>query len=507
MSGDLMNRKPVFDRTEQVLFFLYLFGSLFLVFCHEPWEDELQVWCIAQELSIPEIFHQMRYEGHFALWYLLMKPFVWLGMPLAMLNMLAWILCVAAAGMLLACRTFGKTVKILILLSCPVLYWFPVISRNYALIPLALCLLAGLYPVRLKKPFGYAFSLLLLVHSHAYMEGLAGILGVFFAWDLLKHSRRMPGRDKLKNAGVLVLIGAGVLIAFLQVAPAFGTSSFAPASASSMLENWSGIPARLWNVLERLPGDYAMWFGRLCSKKLAAVLFYAALVCGVFQLFRTRGWRAGVIFLCGFLWQLLFAVLIYPMALHRVYLPFLMLVFSFALPARKTKKSASGKILNALIPLGVLCVLTFPDTLHYVLMDISLPFSNQSQMTFFIERNVPEKAKIVVFPDSLITGTFRAYLPNRIFYRSSDGKPFRLFRTQAPLPEQLDDALLKRLTADEKEIYLLFQSGAFLGYNLPKGVEYDFPSFRMTLLFGTSPKAFFPAGEDYALFKVTRKND
>ena len=25
------------------------------------------VWCIAKELSIPEIFHQMRYEGHFCI--------------------------------------------------------------------------------------------------------------------------------------------------------------------------------------------------------------------------------------------------------------------------------------------------------------------------------------------------------------------------------------------------------------------------------------------------------
>ena len=505
MSADLMTRKPVFGRTEQIVFFVYLFVTLFLVFCHEPWEDELQVWCIAQELSIPEIFHLMRYEGHFALWPLLMKPFVWLGMPLAMLNLLAWILCVTAAGMLLAFRRFGKTVKILILLSCPVIYWFPVISRNYALIPLALCLLAGLYPVRLKKPFAYAFSLLLLVHSHAYMEGLAGILGVFFAWDLLRHSWRMPVREKLKSGGVLVLIGAGVLAAFLQVAPAFGTSAAAPASMSSLLANWSG--ARLWNVLERLSGDYALWFGRLSSKKLAAVLFYGALAFGVFQLFRTRGARAGIMFLCGFIWQLLFAVLLYPMALHRVYLPFLMLVFCFALPVRKPKKSASGKILNALIPLGVLCVLTFPDTLHYISMDISLPFSNQSQMSFFIERNIPEKAKIVVFPDSLITGTFRAYLPNRIFYRSSDGQPFRVFRTPVALPDQLDDALLKRLTADEKEIYLLFQAGAFLSYNLPKAEEYDFPSFRMTLVFGTRPKAFFTAGEDYALFKVTRKSE
>ena len=31
---------------------LNLFATLSLVFFHEPWEDELQVWCIAQELSI-----------------------------------------------------------------------------------------------------------------------------------------------------------------------------------------------------------------------------------------------------------------------------------------------------------------------------------------------------------------------------------------------------------------------------------------------------------------------
>ena len=159
--------KAVFGRTEQTVFFLYLFAVLALVFFHEPWEDELQVWCIAQELSIPEIFHQMRYEGHFALWYLLQKPFVWLGMAATMMNILAWGLCVAAAGMLLAGRCFGKTVKILLLMSSPLLYWFPVVARNYALVPLALALLAGLYPVRLKKPFAFAFSLLLLVHSHA----------------------------------------------------------------------------------------------------------------------------------------------------------------------------------------------------------------------------------------------------------------------------------------------------------------------------------------------------
>ncbi|MBR4663464.1 MAG: hypothetical protein IKO93_06285, partial [Lentisphaeria bacterium] len=120
---------PVFGRAEQTFFFLYLFAALILVFSHEPWEDELQAWCIAQELSIPEIFHHMRYEGHFALWSLLLKPLIWLNLPLSLLNMLSWAICIGAAGVFLACRRFGKAVKILMLFSCPLLYWFPVVSR------------------------------------------------------------------------------------------------------------------------------------------------------------------------------------------------------------------------------------------------------------------------------------------------------------------------------------------------------------------------------------------
>ena len=148
------------------------------------------------------------------------------------------------------------------------LYWFPVVARNYALIPPALALLAGLYPVRLKKPFAYAFSLLLLVHSHAYMEGLAGILGVFFAWDLIMHCRRMPMAARWKTVGVLMLVGAGVLAAFLQVAPAFGVSSFAPASAASLFAQPAAIPGRIWNVLTRLPADYSGWLCRWTDPRL-----------------------------------------------------------------------------------------------------------------------------------------------------------------------------------------------------------------------------------------------
>ena len=343
------------------------------------------------------------------------------------------------------------------------------------------------------------------------MEGLAGALGFFFAWDLLKHCRRKPGMAKWKTAAVLILIGAGVTAAFLQVAPAFGASSFAPASAASLLDNAASIPAKILNVLMRLGGDFSGWFGKFIGRNTAVWLFYGTVLAVLFQLQRTRGFRPVIIFLTGFFWQVLFGALIYPIALHRVYLPFLMLVFCYALPVRKTRlrnirKPIFRKLAVSAVPLCILALIPLLDTVHYVSMDCCLPFSNQSQMAFYIENNVPVQAKIIVIPDTLITGTFRAYLPDRLFYRFSDRQPLRLFRTQEPLPKELDDALLTRLMQGEDEIYLLFQAGVFLGYGLPKdAVEYDFPSFRMKLLFGTRPKAFFSAGEDYALFKITRK--
>jgi len=488
-----------------VLFFLAVFT---LLLYHEPWEDELHAWCIARDLSLPEIFYDMRYEGHFALWYLLLKPFTAFGSVL-FLNFVSCLLVSASVALLLSSRAFHWGFKIVLILSCPIVYWFPVVARNYALIPLALCLLAAVYPVRLKHPFAYALALVLLVHTHAYMEGLAGILGVFFAWELLRRSWKIGGRNLWIAAGALLLLGLGVAAAFLQVAPAFGVSSAAPATASSIWADPGSIPARIWDVLMKLPDDFAEIPSRFLGKYPVIVLFYVCLTAAVIQLFLTRR-HAGVIFLAGFLWQILFAALLYPMALHRVYLPLLMLVFCFALPIREKRLRdlfpRHRKLLTSMIPAAILALMTWPDTMYYTVSDLFKPFSNQELAARLIESELPENAKIVVFPDALITGTFRAYLPNRTFYRCSDGKPFRIFRTGGKMPEKLDPGLLESYLDTEKEVYLLFQFGAFLDYRLPLDRSmYVFDDLIMDAVFYTTPPAFFTAGEDYAVYRVTRK--
>ena len=60
-------------------FIAFALVSLTFTLLHEQWRDELQAWIIARDLSFPKMVYQMRYEGHFVLWSLLLKPFTLLG--------------------------------------------------------------------------------------------------------------------------------------------------------------------------------------------------------------------------------------------------------------------------------------------------------------------------------------------------------------------------------------------------------------------------------------------
>ena len=84
------------------------------------------------------------------------------------------------------CRVMAFLLCLGSLFSCPLFYYFPVVCRAYCLIPLTLYFLIALYPVRLRKPFRYAFSILLLLYIHSYLVGMAGMLGLFFLIDLIR---------------------------------------------------------------------------------------------------------------------------------------------------------------------------------------------------------------------------------------------------------------------------------------------------------------------------------
>ncbi len=49
--------------------------SLASVLTHEPWRDELHTWLVTRDLSVLQMWHEMRWEGHVLLWQLVLHPF------------------------------------------------------------------------------------------------------------------------------------------------------------------------------------------------------------------------------------------------------------------------------------------------------------------------------------------------------------------------------------------------------------------------------------------------
>ena len=152
------------------------------VFFHEKWRDEAQAWLMARDLNFIDLLKQMKYEGHPFLWQLILMPFAKLGFPYITETLLSLFFMWIAVWLLLIKSPFKHFTRVLIILSLPFIYLYPVISRNYSLIPIALCIIAILYKNRDEKKIQYCLAILFLAYTHVLMWGLVRsiILSIFF---------------------------------------------------------------------------------------------------------------------------------------------------------------------------------------------------------------------------------------------------------------------------------------------------------------------------------------
>jgi hypothetical protein len=198
---------------------LFLGIGLFFVLRHEPWRDEIEVWLVAREsASLGDLFHNMRTEGHPAVWYLVTFGLTRLTRdPLAM--QLAN-LVIAAGAVLLFFRAapFGLAIRLLFAFGYFAGFEFGVIARSYALellLLFAFCARASQREPRIDM--AGAVLLVLLANTHLYgtmaavalvgTEGIAALAG----------ERRELRARLAKRLPALALAGAGAAVALLHV--------------------------------------------------------------------------------------------------------------------------------------------------------------------------------------------------------------------------------------------------------------------------------------------------
>lgn len=156
-----------------VLFALFALHVVTGLIAHAMWLDEAQAWLIVRDsATLADLFHNLRYEGHPAAWYLLLWPLKWLGWQPQWMQAAQGACVLSAAAVLIWRGPFSRLELILILLSFPLLFEFALKSRNYALGMLALFLFCASFVSR-RPPWVLAAWIALMLNVHIFY-GLMG---------------------------------------------------------------------------------------------------------------------------------------------------------------------------------------------------------------------------------------------------------------------------------------------------------------------------------------------
>ncbi|MBR6099351.1 hypothetical protein IKP85_06360, partial [bacterium] len=116
-----------------IVLILWVLITLLRVSHHQPWYDEAHAYMLAQNLTIPELIAEMKYEGHLLVWYLLIMPFaklkLWYPYPMQILN---WLSAFIALLVMWKKAPFHPVTKTIITFSYPFIAEMPVIARCYS---------------------------------------------------------------------------------------------------------------------------------------------------------------------------------------------------------------------------------------------------------------------------------------------------------------------------------------------------------------------------------------
>ena len=205
------------------LTFAYFLVGLFAAFHHEMWRDEIQAWLLARDSTgVFDLLRHMKYEGHPALWHLLLIPITRLTASPTGMQILH--LLIATSTVFLVTRNSPLTPlqKVCFAFGYYSLYEYGVVCRNYAVSLLLVTILCTLLRQRYQKPIPVALILFLMSHTSVHALVLVISVGLGLGLDYL-----LTRQDLAEDSTVSILrinlgfaiITVCILTAVLQLNP------------------------------------------------------------------------------------------------------------------------------------------------------------------------------------------------------------------------------------------------------------------------------------------------
>lgn len=423
-----------------IIWSVFSFLIAYISYYHEPWFDEYHVWFMCKHLKLTWLWSSMMREGHFVLWHLLIYPFVKIGCSYWCLQFVGGLLTSAAVWFLLMKSPFDILSKTIITFSYPLLYLFPVISRCYALIPLFLFITAWLYTIQQKHMYLYCLFVGLIAHTHAYMEGLVGILFILFCYEqiYIPYRRKEDVSKAIKAACITIGV---VVLAFLQVAGSlqYANDNFTERN-NNLKEVLEGI--LLFTTSKELfiiPGNWHQLFpNSIVSSRiyeLAYIFFWSVIIFNIIIIFHNirESLRYILIILVAIGWQITMALFVYGYGHQRLFLHFFILSFVLWVSYNTRYKRNVMAILTSLF------IMTAGHI--NIIKDINRLFCEDTVLQEYVEKDIPHNEILY----------FTAYYMKSIemdLYNNNFNIHFLKDSTNVSSPKHLSIELLNKIFKD-----------------------------------------------------------
>ena len=376
----------------------YAASLAIVVHFHEMFRDEMQAWLIARDSkSIPDLFWNLRYEGHPALWHLFLylpSHISWNPVSMQVIN---WVFAVAEAWVILSAKRLHWLFRALLLFSFFVFYGYGAIARNYML---GLLLLTAASLLLLNKSGQRAWAIVLLglaINTHFFAIPIALLIFVlFFCFPTGDSWRRPmePLRTRAFWAATAVLLASLATAYAVMRPPADRYTPWYSTANVSAAGYFLISEGRAWQMFAPVPEMYipeairqAMVPRHAPSIPAATLSLFLLLLLAL--CLRTA--RGRFFFLCAALLEFLaftFTVRIPPVR-HYGFV-FLSLLIAMLVDAYSDADSPVGNWIPRRLATGVMVAMLAVQVMASAsasILDIIYPFSEAKETSEWLKQN------------------------------------------------------------------------------------------------------------------------
>lgn len=192
---------------------LFMINAALGIAHHRLWFDEVQSWSLVRDSpTIAALFHNLEYEGHPGLWYLMLWGAQRITLDPIAMKICHWLIAAASIGLIGYFSPFRKRDRILLMAGYFLAFQYVVICRNYGIGMFLGFLYAYLESNHPARKYSLYLTLGLLANCNAFTFLFSGVLAMNHFFEAL--TRRSKGeRPRDEGLGLcLYALFAGLAI-------------------------------------------------------------------------------------------------------------------------------------------------------------------------------------------------------------------------------------------------------------------------------------------------------